>query len=50
MNTTPDTLNYMIGGYVVFAVVMTAYIVSLFSRWNNLKREQEMLGEIPTKL
>jgi hypothetical protein len=43
---TPNTLNYMIGGYVVFAVVMLAYIGSLISRWNNLRREQQVLEEI----
>jgi hypothetical protein len=50
MDAAVDTLNYMIGGYVVFAVVMVIYIVSLISRWNNLKAEQQMLGEIKTKL
>lgn len=46
MEPTPDTVNYMIGGYVVFAVVMIAYIVSLVMRWNNLKREQQALEEL----
>jgi hypothetical protein len=49
MNPTPDTFNYMVGGYIVFAVVMSIYIYSLVSRWSNLKREQQMLGEIETK-
>jgi hypothetical protein len=49
MDATVNTLNYMIGGYVVFAVVMVIYIVSLISRWNSLKAEQKMLGEIETK-
>ena len=49
MDVTPDTMNYMIGGYVVFAVVMLIYIVSLVSRWNNLNREKQMLDEIETK-
>jgi hypothetical protein len=49
MDVTPDTMNYMVGGYVVFAVVMLIYIVSLFSRWNNLKREKQMLDEIEIK-
>jgi hypothetical protein len=39
----------MIAGYVVFAVVMVLYIVSLVSRWKSLKDEQRMLGEIDTK-
>lgn len=46
MEPTPDTFNFMIGGYVVFAVVMIAYIVSLVMRWNNLKREQQALEEL----
>lgn len=46
MEPTPDTFNYMIGGYVVFAVVMIAYIISLVMRWNNLKREQQALEEL----
>lgn len=46
MDATPNTLNYMIAGYVVFAVIMAFYITSLVSRWNNLKREEEMLDEM----
>ena len=46
MDATPDTLNYMVSGYIVFAVVMLVYIVSLISRWNNLNREKQMLDEI----
>ena len=49
MNATPDTLSYMISGYVIFAIVMVTYLGSLFSRWNNLKREQQMLEEIEGK-
>jgi hypothetical protein len=45
---TPDTFNYMVGGYVVFAVVMLGYIVSLVSRWNSLKGEKHSLDEIDT--
>ncbi len=49
MDVTPNTVNYMISGYVVFAVVMLVYIVSLVSRWNNLRREKQMLDEIEIK-
>ena len=49
MDATPNTFNYMVGGYLVFAVVMSAYIGSLISRWRNLKREQQMLDEIDKK-
>ncbi len=46
METTPETINYMIGGYVLFAVVMAAYVISLLVRWNNLKREEQALKEL----
>jgi hypothetical protein len=46
MDATPDTINYMVSGYIVFAVVMLVYIVSLVSRWNTLNREKQILDEI----
>lgn len=46
MDTTPDTVNYMVAGYVVFAIVMVSYLASLVIRWRNLKREQQSLDEI----
>ena len=49
MDATPNTFSYMVGGYLFFAVLMSAYVVSLISRWNNLKREQQMLDEIDKK-
>lgn len=49
METTPDTLNYMIAGYVLFTVIMVAYLVSLYRRWRNLERELHVLDEIAKK-
>ena len=49
MPTTPDTVNYMLAGYIVFAVLMVAYVVSLYTRWRDLEREQHMLDEIEKK-
>jgi len=46
MSTTPDTVNYMVAGYVVFAIVMGAYLVSLYTRWRNLERDQRLLDGI----
>jgi len=46
MEPTPDTVNYMIGGHVVFAIVMLVYVASLVMRWNHLKREQQTLQEL----
>lgn len=46
METTPDTINYMIAGYIIFTVVMVVYLTSLYLRWRNLEREQHILDEI----
>ena len=46
MEPTPDTINYMIGGYILFTVVIAAYVASLVMRWNNLKREEIALKEL----
>ncbi len=43
---TPNTFNYLVGGYVVFAVVMALYLASLVLRWKNLRREEQVLAEI----
>jgi hypothetical protein len=46
MEATPNTFNYMVGGYVVFTLVMAVYLASLYKRWQNLKNEQQMLEEM----
>ena len=46
MDTTPDTINYMIAGYTVFSLVMVSYLASLYTRWRKLEREQQTLDEI----
>lgn len=46
LQTTPDTTAYMIGGYVVFFVVMALYLGSLFLRHRNLKQDLETLQEL----
>ena len=46
METTPDTLNYMIAGYTVFSIVMIAYLVSLYGRWRRLERDRSVLDEL----
>jgi len=49
MDTTPNTLNYMIAGYAVFAVVLAVYLVSLLLRWRNLRRDLATLEEMKKK-
>lgn len=46
LQTTPDTSNYMIGGYAVFFTVMILYLASMVIRNRNLKRDLESLEEI----
>lgn len=45
-----ETTAYMIAGYAVIFVVMAIYIISLWLRWRNLHRDQEMLQRLlPTQ-
>jgi len=46
MSISPETTNYMIGGFVTFFVVFTVYITSLIVRWNNLNRDKLTLEEL----
>lgn len=49
MNTTPDTLTYMIAGYLAFTLVMLLYIISLVLRHRHMKRDLMWLEEQKTK-
>ena len=44
-----ETTRYMVAGYSVIFTVMFLYIISLFIRRRNLKRDLEMLNEMETK-
>ena len=46
---TPDTMKYMIAGYVVIFGVMAIYLSSLFLRWRNLQRDLQTLEEMQEK-
>lgn len=37
----PDTVDYMIAGYAVLTVVLSAYLVSLAVRWRKTKQEYQ---------
>jgi hypothetical protein len=43
---TPDTSGYMIAGYAVAFVVMIIYVLSLYVRNRNLKKDLTMLDEL----
>jgi hypothetical protein len=44
-----ETTRYMIAGYSVIFSVMFLYIVSIFIRRRNLKRDLEILNEMEQK-
>jgi CcmD family protein len=41
-----ETTRFMIAGYAVIFSVMLAYVISIFIRRRNLKRELDMLKEM----
>ncbi len=43
------SIKYMIAGYAVTLTVLALYLVSLFVRWRNLKRDLQTLKEIQKK-
>ncbi|MDP2995562.1 MAG: hypothetical protein Q8N46_10635 [Anaerolineales bacterium] len=43
------SIKYMLAGYAVILTVLALYIVSLFIRWRNLKRDFQTLKEIQKK-
>ncbi len=45
----PDTSGYMIAGYAVAFIVMGIYVLSLYLRNNNLKRDAETLEALQTE-
>mgnify|MGYP001370450972 CR=1 FL=1 len=43
------SIKYMLAGYAVIFIVLTLYLISLFIRWHNLKRDFQTLKEIQEK-
>ena len=46
LETPPDTSSYMVAGYAIAFGVMFIYVVSLFIRFRNLKRDMSMFEEM----
>ncbi len=44
-----ETTQYMIAGYSVIFSIMLIYIISIFLRQRNLKRDLEILAEMEVK-
>jgi hypothetical protein len=49
LETIPDTSNYMIAGYIFAFVVMGLYVLSIFRRSTNLKRDAETLESLDSE-
>ncbi len=49
MEGPADTLTYMIAGYAVIFGIMLIYLVSLFVRWNHLRKDAEILEDLDRK-
>ena len=43
------SIKYMLAGYAVILTVLALYVISLFIRWRNLKRDLHTLKEIQKK-
>jgi hypothetical protein len=46
LENPPDTSQYMVAGYAIAFGVMFIYVVSMFIRSRNLKRDLSMLEEM----
>ena len=44
----PDTSGYMIAGYAVSFIVLGIYVLSIYLRTSNLKRDAETLKSLQT--
>jgi hypothetical protein len=41
-----ETTGYMIFGYSIIFGTLMIYLISLFTRWRNFKKDQEVLEEL----
>lgn len=46
MDQTPNTLSYMIGGFIVFTTVTAVYVYSFYARWRKLREQEQMLKDL----
>jgi hypothetical protein len=49
MDTIPDTSSYMIAGFAISFITMGIYVLSLYVRNLNLKRDIETLEAMQTE-
>ena len=46
LQETPDTVNYLILGYVIICGVGLGYVLSMWLRQRNLKRDLEVIERL----
>jgi hypothetical protein len=46
---TPNTISYLLAGYVIFSAIFFGYLVYLWLRWKNLQAEEKNLQEFETQ-
>ncbi|MDX9991513.1 MAG: hypothetical protein RBS68_05630 [Anaerolineales bacterium] len=46
---TPNTMSYMLAGYIIFSVTFFGYLVYLWLRWKLLLSDEEDLQKFETK-
>lgn len=46
MDVTPNTVNFMILGFIVIFGVLAAYVGSLMLRFRNLHQDEKTLDEV----
>lgn len=46
LETTPDTFGYMLAGYIVFFSLPLLFILRLWLRQRNVKKDLEMMEEL----
>ncbi len=44
--TTPDTSSYLLLGFVIFGVVGIGFVLSIYVRMRNLRRDTKMIEEL----
>ena len=49
LDLTPDTSGYMFLGYGFLFVMMAIYLISLYLRQRNFKRDVELMEELEKK-
>ncbi len=44
--TTPDTSSYLLLGFVMFGVIGIGFVLSIYVRMRNLRRDAKMIEEL----